>query len=34
MDITGELNPTIWHDDVKWKKDIKDKLIGLKQTKP
>ena len=34
MDITGELNPTIWHDDVKWKKDIKDKLIGIKQTKP
>jgi len=24
----------IWHNDVKWKKDIKDKLIGIKQTKP
>lgn len=29
MDVTGESNPSIWHDTEKWIKDIKGKLIEL-----
>ena len=28
-DITGEINPAVWHDDDKWKRDIIDKLIEI-----
>ena len=37
MDITGEMNPNEWHDDEKWKAEIKNKLIDMsfvKETKP
>ena len=29
MDVTGEINPEEWHDNEKWKKDIKNKLIEV-----
>lgn len=29
MDVTGETNPIIWHDNEKWIKDIKNNLIEL-----
>ena len=34
MDITGELNPMKWHDNEKWNKDIKGRLIDIKKTEP
>lgn len=29
MDVTGEINPEEWHDNEKWNKDIKNKLIEV-----
>lgn len=29
MDVTGEINPEEWHDNEKWKKDIRNKLIEV-----
>lgn len=29
MDITGEINPAEWHNNDKWVKDIKNKLIDI-----
>ena len=28
-DVTGEIDPAEWHDNDKWNKDIKNKLIDI-----
>ena len=33
MDVTGEVDPVEWHNNDKWKKDIKDKLIDWSYTR-